>query len=157
MIPQWTAKVVSVPITVTLSAYATGDVVGGLLSCDVPQIKGGGYIAWVRLVDATGQAEPYTLYAFTSAPATIANDAAFAPTSADWAKLLTTLTIAAGNYDTTGADSVALVAGKDALAEDWMMFPTLANGKMYFYLVSGDTPDYDAATDLSLSVCFMVM
>ena len=157
MFPAWEPRVIEVPITVTLDAYTAGDAVGGLLTSDsIPQIKGGGYIAWVRLYDAAAQSEPFKLWCFYDAPTTIANDAAFTMVAADWAFWFTTIDIAAADYDATGDDVCAMVCGKDTLSDDYHMFPYLADGVMYFYLVPSATPDYAAATDLTMHICFML-
>jgi len=158
MQPQWNPVLIEVPITVTLDAYTANDVVGGLLTSDaIPQIKGGGYISWVRLVDGANQAEPYHLYCYTSTPSTIANDAGFVPLEADHLLNFTILSIAAANYNTTGTEAdVAKIVGKDKDTGDYHMFPVLPTGKMYFYLVAQDTPDYAAAVDLTMHILFMV-
>lgn len=155
---RWTFEVVEVPITVTLNAYTANDVVGGTLTSDaISQIAGqGGYIHWVRLVDDASQKEPFYLYVFAAAPSTIANDAAHAPTEADWLKWLGTIEIAAADYDENGAEAAALVPGKDKATEDFVFFPALANGRLYFRLVAVDTPDYADADDLTLHIGIMV-
>jgi hypothetical protein len=157
--PNWTPVMVNVPITVTLDAYTQYDVVGGLLtSAAVPQIKGGGYIAWGRLTDGATQAEPYILYCYYKTPSTFADSAAFVPLEADHLKLFTTLNIPAANYLTTGTEAdVAFFSGKDIVTGEYHMFPALETGKLDFYLWSQLTPDYAAAGDLTLDLCIMVI
>lgn len=155
---KWFPRVVEVPVTVTLAAYSIGDVVGGLLSCTVPEINGGGYIAWIRLVDDADQKEPFWLWCFYDTPATIANDAAFTMTEADWTKHFTKIAITAADYDATGSEACAIVAGKDYYAADYLLFPPMVTqGLMYFYLQAIDTPDYADADDLTLHIGYMVM
>jgi len=154
---NYVPRVVNVPLTVTLDAYTAADVVGGRLSCVVPQIAGGGFIAWVRLVDDADQAEGYDLHCFYQQPSSIANDAAWAPTEADRLKHFTTINIAAGDYDQSGADASVISDGKDKTAGEYLFFPPLSDNVMYFYLVASDTPDYAAADDLTLDICFMVL
>jgi len=158
MQPQWNPVLIEVPITVTLNAYTAGDVVGGLLTSDaIPQIKGGGFISWVRLVDDAVQHEPYYLYCYTDTPSTIANDAAFAPLEADDLLLYTIINIPAANYDLSGSEADAgFGLGKDLRTSDYHMIPVLPDGKMYFYLVAQDTPDYADANDLTMHILFMV-
>lgn len=160
MIPHWRPHIIEVPITVTLDAYTAEDVVGGLLTSDeIPQLSGGGYIAWVRLVDDAMQAEPYDLYVFNSPPSTIANDAAWAPLEADWLKFLGQIDIAAADYNTTGSEAdCAIVAGKDVVTDDYIWFDNLPNNRLYFYLVANNsTPDYADANDLTMHICVLTM
>lgn len=155
---RWEFEVVEVPVTVTLNAYTANDVVGGTLTSNaISQVSGqGGYISWVKLVDDADQKEPFYLYVFSEAPSTIANDAAHAPTEADWLKWLGTIEIEAADYDANGADAAALVPGKDKATEDFVFFPALANGRLYFRLVAVETPDYADADDLTLQLGIMV-
>lgn len=160
--PNYVPYVVNVPLTVSLAAYTAGDSVGNdatdaALFCEVPQIVGGGYIAWVRLVDDADQAEAYNLWCFYSAPSAIADADAYAPTEADRKKHFTTIEIAAADYNQAGADASVISDGKDATAGEYLLFPNLENGLMYFYLVCVDTPDYAATDDLTLDICFMVL
>lgn len=163
MQPHWRPYIVEVPITVDTDAYTANDVVGGsttgYLTFDspVPQISGGGYIAWVRMVDDSGQAEPYLLYVYDSVPSTIADDAAFAPVEADWLKTLGVIDMPAASYDATGDDSMIMVEGKDRKSTGPIYFDTLDTGKLYFRLVAVDTPDLVAADDLTIHVCLMLM
>lgn len=157
--PHWKLQVVEVPITIgSLDAYTAGDVVGGLLTSEaIEQIRGGGYIAWVRMVDDNDQAEGYSLYCFYDTPSTIADDAAFAPLEADWTKWFTTITIAAADYDQSGSDAGVMADGKDATTGEYHLFPNLDGGLLKFYLVATDTPDYADADDLTMHLGVMVM
>lgn len=160
MLPNWRVNIVEIPVTVTTDAYDDGDVVGGTLTSDeIPQLVGGGYIAWVRLVDGATQAEPYKLWLFNAAPSTIADAAAHAPTEADMLKCIGVVDIAAADYNTSGTEAdMAFVAAKDEKTEDAIMFDTLASGRLYARLVAnGSTPDYAAAADLTLHVCVLTM
>lgn len=154
MVPNWRFKVVEVPITVTLDAYTAGDVVGGILTSDaIPQLSGGGELSWVRLVDDADQSEPYLLYVFNSTPSTIANDAAFEPTEADWLKCLGVIDIPAANYDQAGSEGCAFAAAKDRKTLEGIAFDNLADGHLYFYLVANaSTPDYAAADDVTIHI-----
>lgn len=158
MINPWTCAQVNVPITVDPNAYTAGDVIGGLLSCDVPQIKGGGYIAWARLVDDGDQsAKSYYLHCFSAQPSTIADDAAFAPTEADKLKRFTTLKIDSANTLQDGADASTAASGQDYKVSEYLMFPPLDNGKMYFYLEDINASAPGNAADFTLDVCFMLL
>ena len=159
MQPQWTPTWVEVPITVTLDAYTALDVVGGTLTSDaVPQLKGGGYINAIRLIDDADQSEPFYLYVFTSAPSVIADGAENVPTVADWLKCVGRIDIAAADYDTAGAEGCAFVYGCGGTkTSSFIFFDALAGRNLYFRLVPSATPDYAAATDLTLHICLMLM
>jgi hypothetical protein len=157
--PNWNPVMINVPIVVTLDAYSQYDVVGGLLtSARIPEIKGGGYIAWGRLTDDATQSAAYRLYCYYALPSTIANDAAYAPLLADRKKAFTTLNLPAANYDQKGSEAdVCWFSGKDVYTNDFHLFPALADGLLYFYLEAQGTPDYAAAGDLTLDLCIMVV
>lgn len=160
MQPQWRPHIIEVPITVTTDAYTAEDSVGGVLTSDeIPQFSGGGYIAWVRLVDDACQAEPFDLYVFNSLPSTVADAAEYIPLEADYFKCIGQIDIAAADYNTLGTQAdMAMVAGKDVKTEDYIWFDNLPNGRLYFYLVAnGSTPDYADANDLTMHICVLVM
>jgi len=157
---NWRFQVVEVPVTIgSLDAYTANDIVGGTLTSDaIEQISGnGGFISWVRLVDDATQAEAYTLYVYSAAPSTIADDAEFVPTEADNIKCLGRIAIAAGDYDTAGTEADrAMVKAIDSDTGDYVYFPNLPSGYLYFRLVAGDTPDYADADDLTLHLGIFV-
>lgn len=142
-----TIRTIDIPLTVTLSAYTAGDVVGGLITINVHSVGGGGTLRQVIIIDDDNQKEPYTLYLFDQEPSTIANDAAFAPTIADLKKLVGKAAVVANDYETLNSNGWGVKSGLD--------IPFAAPyGKLYGYLVAVDTPDYAAATDLSLRLTF---
>jgi len=159
MIPHWKSTWVEVPVTVQVAgAYEANDVVGGTLSCDAHNVKGGGYIHAVRLVDDATQAAAVKLWVFDAAPSTIADAAPHAPTEADHLKCIGIIPIAAADYNTDGTEAdCARVKGFDAASEDYVVFDNLPNGKLYFRLVCDATPTYADANDLTLHVCLMLM
>ena len=158
MIPQWKIRWVEVPITVDTDAYTANDVIGGTLSCAVPQTVGGCFVYAVKLIDDATQAEPLTLYCFKSAPSTIADDAAHAPTEADWQKYIGKIAIAADDYDTNGSEAdCAIVYGLGGSnTAIHVHADALPDGKMYFRLVADDTPNYADADDLTLYVALYI-
>ena len=158
MQPQWKLQVVEVPITVSTSAYTAGDAVGGLLTSNaVEQVKGGGYIAWARLIDDADQTEGFDLWCFYESPTSISDADPFTMVEADWSKLVTVIEVVTGDYDQTGDEACALVNGKDKSTGEYMIFPNLSDGRLYCYLVASDTPDYADADDLTLHLGIMVM
>lgn len=137
-------------LTVATTAYTAGDVVGGLLDLSIlcgP--GGGGVIRQVMVADAANQKEPYKLYLFDRKPTVIADDAAFAPVIADLQKLVGVIEIEAADYVTIGSLAYAIVPGKDDVSNEPVHH---ASGQLWGYLVATDTPDYAAATDLTLRI-----
>lgn len=158
MLPHWRPQIVEVPITVTTSAYTAEDVIGGTLtSGTLTQYAGGGYIAWVRLVDDDDEKAALRLYVYREAPSTIADAAAFAPTEADWLKTLGCIELAAANYDASGADACIVAAGIDRMTKQEIMFDSLPAGKLFFRLVCDATPTFTDANDLTLHICVLTM
>lgn len=155
---QYKPIMVNVPLVVTLTAYTQYDSVGGLLAtAQIPQITGGGYINWGRLVDGALQSEPFELLCFYALPSTIADAAEYIPLEADEKKWFTTLDIPAANYKVLGAEAyAAFFHGKDKITNEYHFFPYLATGVLNFYLRALLTPDYAAAADLTLDLCIMV-
>lgn len=135
-----TYKTIPLELTVSLTAYADGDVVGGLLEFDISDMSAGGICNQIRLVDEDSQAEPFTLYLFNDAPTVIADDAAFALTVADMRKLIKVVSIAALDYTTHSTfDYVHKELSQELIFN--------GNGSIWAYLVAtGGTPDY-ANTD----------
>ena len=132
----------SVALTITAGAYSANDVVGGLLSFAVADTNGAsGIIRGLRLTDGDNEKAACKLWLFSSAPSTIADNAAFAPSVADLQKCLGYLTIAAADYTTVNSNALAVV---DELSFDF----STANGTVYGYLVCDATPTYTATTDL---------
>lgn len=158
MQPQWRPHIIEVPITATTNAYQAEDVIGGTLTSDeIPQFSGGGYIAWVRLVDADDEKAALRLYVYNAAPSDIADTATFAPTEADWLKTLGCIDIPAADYDASGSDACVFAAGVDRKTTKEIWFDNLPAGRLYFRLVAVATPTYTAAADLTLHVCVLVM
>lgn len=136
-------------LTVDTDAYTAGDVVGGLIELDSGNPGGGCLIETLRLIDDASQAEPYTVYIFggATAPDTIADDAAFQPTVADLKKLEGTVEITANDY----------LVISDGAADNDVAIKTNLNlrhfgHKIWIYLVAGDTPNYAATADLTLTL-----
>lgn len=141
-------KSVEVALAVGTDAYTAGDVVGGLITFDVDSPGNGGYVSRVKIVDDADQKEAYKLYVFDEVPSTIADDAAFAPTVADLKKLINVIAIAAADYTTINGNAYAI----KSLGADIVDFKTVSGENLYAYLVCDDTPDYAAATDLTIEI-----
>jgi len=139
---------VTVVPTLTLNAYTAGDTVGGLLTFDVGWACMSGKIVSIAFVDDANQKEQYTIFLYDSLPSTIANDAAYEPTVADLKLLLSTVTLATADWTTISGNAYALLGGHEDGAMDIEFFTP--DGNIYMYLMATDTPDYAAATDLTI-------
>ncbi len=134
----------SVNPTITLTAYTANDVVGGLLQFDVSAlIVNGGIINKAILIDEDSKAETYRLFLFDSAPSTIANGDAFAPTIDDLNKLVDVITFAAADYVTVNSLDYIIV-------DDINNVFVTEVGILYGYLVATDTPDMDTVDALTI-------
>lgn len=143
-------KRTSVTPTIGTDAYTAGDVVGGLMTFAVGGVGLSGSIRSVIVVDDHSQEEQYELYFFYALPSTIADDAAFAPTLADLKKLVSTVTLATADWTTLNSNDVAILGGHEDTAMDIPF--TSEDGNLYLYAVATDTPDQNAATDLTFIV-----
>lgn len=138
---QW--KELTTDITPSTSAYASGDVVGGLLTFNYVSAAGGAFLNAVRIVDQETKNNTFRLWLFNEAPATIADNAAFTQTLANKQKRI-------GYVDIdTWVDGFAKVSDiNDALP--------LPNHKLYAYLVlNGSTPTYSSSQTISLYLDFL--
>lgn len=141
-------KDIAVTPTITLNAYTAGDVVGGLMTFEVRGGPASGEIRKIVLVDDHNQSEQYTLLIHDDTPSTIANDAAYAPVVADLKLIVDEVVVATADWSTWNSNAVAIV-GSFENAEMHIPFHT-EDGKLYMYAVATDTPDYAAATDLTI-------
>jgi len=141
-------KAISVTPTVTLDAYTAADVVGGLITFEVRGGPASGEIRRIRLVDDANQKEQFTLLIHNDTPSTIANDAAYAPVVADLAMIIDEVVVATADWSTWNGNAVAMIAGYEN-GEMHIPFHT-EDGNLYVYAVATDTPDYVAATDLTI-------
>lgn len=140
-------KTVRVPLTISTAAYTANDVVGGLITVDVGSAGGGGILRKVVITDSDNKKAAFTLHCFDSAPATIADADAFAPTEASLIARHDVVTIEAADYVTINSMAQAVVSD---LAVDFEVY----NGYAYYYLVATATPDYDNADALTLTLTY---
>jgi hypothetical protein len=132
-------------------AYSANDVIGGLLTFNVANAGGGGVIRWARVVDDDNEKAELTLYLFNTAPAVIADDAAFAPSVAELKTYIGKILFQAADYETINGNAVAMLghgASTDYLNLDF----TSSDGYIYGYLVCTATPTYTAVTDLHVTL-----
>ncbi len=144
----------SVTVTPTLQiigAYSAGDVVGGLLTFDFKNLPtGGGILGNIYITDDDNEKAAATLYVYTSAPTTIADDAAFAAA-------LAIADLKAQKYVKTilATDYVSL--GPGAYWSDIKINQILAFERyLYAYFVCTATPTYTAVGDLAFTISILL-
>lgn len=140
--------VATVQPTITAGAYSANDVVGGLLGFSL--LNGyrqvAGFIRSVRISDDDNEKAALKLHLFESAPAAIADNAAFAPSFADLRKRFAVIAIAAADFTTINSNAQAIVSTNTSL--DFQA----ENATIYGYLVCDATPTYTAVTDLVITL-----
>lgn len=126
-------------------AYTDGDVVGGLLTFAIPGPTGYGVLNCIVVVDDDNEGADLDLFLFSSAPTTIADDAAFTPSAADLKKLIYKCAIASGDYATENSLQFVIKNNLDTV------FETDGGSNLYGYLVcNGSTPTYAADKTLHI-------
>lgn len=139
-------QVQRIAVTPTISAsavYAVGDAVGGLLTfANAARFSGGGLrLKQVTLIDKTPQLAPASLVLFDRTFTATADNAAFNPSDADMANVLTVVPL--GNYVAFPANAVAVAPDLD--------LPILLNGTSLFgQLFTWSTPVYGTTADLTV-------
>lgn len=145
-------------MAVDTSAYADGDVVGGLLQFSLgTAVISGVILNGAKLIDDDSEGAALRLYLFartstadsatSTAVSSIADNAAFAPTIGDLKKLVAVIdfsTYVTVNSNDYAFGSITPGSNRTIASND---------GKLYGYLVTnGSTPTYTAATDLMLQL-----
>lgn len=139
---------VTVTPTITAGAYSANDVVGGLLTFTLADSNGAsGIVRSARIVDGDNEKAACKLYLFSSAPQSLADNAAFDFTddAANLAKCVGRISFANADYVTVGADAAVWAKSQD------IDFDT-ETGVLYGYLVCDATPTYGNAADLSITL-----
>jgi len=143
-LPQWNfVQAVWTP-TITAGAYSASDVIGGRGEIDVRHINSKGAVVRVIICDDDNEKAAGTLYFFHTAPASFADNAAFALTFADMQKLAGTVAVAASNYVTVNGNAVA-----DIPLDNAVDFDCSGTGYLYVYFVPSGTPTYTTTADLA--------
>lgn len=138
------------PTVTTGSAYASGNVVGGLLTFGplVRRESGGGILNTVILRDKSGQAGTYDLFLFDQNPtnSTFTDKSAVAINTADLSKVIGVLTIAAVKL------GAASTMGVSTLNSANLSFKLTSGSTIWGVLVVRGTPTYAGASDVSVDL-----
>lgn len=142
-------------------AYATGDVLGTVMSfTGAARVSGfGGVITSVQVLDKTqAQRSAMTLLLFPSTITAAADNAAFAPSDADSALIQGQIEILSTHYNTAWAgtppNSVATVPHNDAASSpNFVRVPYVCTATTLFgLLVVRGTPTYTSTSDIIVSI-----
>lgn len=147
----------SITPTITAGAYSIGDVGGSLLSFDFTTIPNytaelwsGAQIQSVNIYDDANQKIGCKLYLYKSAPASIADNAAFAPSYADLKKTIGIATFVPGDYSTVNSNALALKGGLQ------INFP-ITSTVLYAFLVFDGAPTYAGTSDLTIEIVALAL
>lgn len=128
------------------SVYASGDVVGGLLTYANVGASAGKpvRVVSVNIVDKGQQYADFDLVLFDVAPTVAADNAAFDPTDAELSNCVGIIPVGAGHYTALFDNSVAHV--------DCDVTCVLTADDLYGVLVARGTPTYTSTSDLVITV-----
>lgn len=127
-------------------AHTANDVVGGLYQWDISPNGGGisgGRIKGLAVHSGTAaeaNAAALVLWLFDATPTTFAGNAAYAPTHADFDKLIGTVDIPAGQYGSVNTTQAAYIDGLEI---------AYAGDRVFGYFVCSGTPTFGAAEELT--------
>jgi hypothetical protein len=144
------SKIVDITVTptVTAGAYSAKDVVGGLLTFAnaVSVYKGYGILRKIVIKNNAGVADLLNIHLFNTAPASIADNAAYDPTDAEMATCIATIPIVAADY---------VIATDNAIATKLLELPFVVapyGTSLYVYVSTVATPTYAAVTDFAVTL-----
>jgi hypothetical protein len=140
-------RVLTTTPAVTAGAYSANDVIGGLLTFTnaFPTTAKKGRITSIDIIDDAGQTANYEFCSFKSAPAVIADNAAFAPSEAE---LITK------NPCVAAATTDRFVAGTKSSTSVGSLFSFVASDSttLYGYLVDRTGRTGASVSDITLII-----
>jgi hypothetical protein len=133
--------------TITAGAYSAGDAVGGLLTfAGAARVAGdGGVIKHVLIQDNAGQDVELELWLFNATFTAMADNAPWAPSTADLLNKVAIISTADGDWFAAGTPSVARVECSQA-------YHCEGGTSLFGQLVTRGTPTFAATDDVSVSV-----
>lgn len=141
--------------SVDTSIYASGDVIGGLLTftASVGSAVGSGLLVGATVKDKSGQSAPLTLWLFDSNPSnsTFTDQAAFALSDSDLSKSIGFITFGSSSVVTSTLNSLHHV-NTLAMPVRARTSGGAASGVLYGVLVSAGTPTFGTSSDVSVQL-----
>lgn len=135
-------------ITNGTSAYAPGDVVGGLLRFDMSHFDG--TVHRLLMVDAEAKAVDWTLYFFDQLPATIADNAPYSLSAADLIKECGRVVLATADKVTINS----IVTNRASMKTHNGMPVFFSGNSLWCYMVIGGSATYTTTTALQLKATY---
>lgn len=155
----YTLRQSQTPTITSGSAYASGNIVGGLLTFSGLTNAGqGGVLETVILRDKAGNSVNYDFFLFDAAPTTQTDKTAAAFTSADLLKCIGTVPLAGIVLGASATQGIITVSG---LGLGFALQPGLTSGgftsgsltpALYAYLVTRGTPIFSTTSDVSVDI-----
>lgn len=135
--------------TITAGAYAAGDAVGGLLTfANAGRQTGvGGVIKNIILIDEAGIDTSLELWLFDQAFTPMADNAAWAPSTADLQNLVGIIYSSNGSWSAAGTPSVNDIE----VSKRYDVVGT----SLYGQLVTRGTPTFVATDDITVKLCLL--
>lgn len=146
-----TIRVTSAQTVTASSAYVTGNVVGGNITFTnaVPIASGGGIIQTVVVRGKAGQAVPYDIFLFDSAPSTQTDKTAVALTTGDLAACIGTISVSGMVLGAATTNGIITSTGLG------QAFKLGSGTTLYAVLVARGTPTYASTSDVSLDLVIL--
>lgn len=143
-----TLRATQAPAITSGSAYAAGNVVGGLLTfAGMARAAGqGGVLQSALLRDKSGQNASYDLFLFDSAPTTPSDKTAVALSAADLAKCVGVVPLSGAALGAASTMGVITAAGLG------LAYKLGAGTSLYGILVTRGTPTYAGTADVSVDL-----
>ncbi|NJL56842.1 hypothetical protein HC928_18095 [bacterium] len=133
-------------LTNSTTAYAAGDVIGGVLALNPQAVIPSGTIRRVKLLDDENLKPAATVHLFHTRPtATYTDNGAYAPTLADLKAYANGIVVVSADWSTVNGNGLAV---KDDLA----ISVSLTDGNLYAVIESDGTPDYSVTNALFLEI-----
>lgn len=140
---------ISIPLTVSLSAYAANDVVGGLIKVPFKGYGNGGEIRHITVADDDNVKAPLSFYFFRSLPTSILDNSAFAPAFEDLKNLMLVVEVAASDYRVLNSNAWAIKNDINTTVDP-------ESDTLYVYAVTTATPTYSTTSALEVSFTMWV-
>lgn len=144
------ARLVTVTPTISTSAYADGDQLGGVLTLTnaMDDIRDTGAVLSVTVIDKAKQNDPLDILIFDQSPTVASSDNAILDiTDAEMAdKFLGRIQVTADDYSELSACSVASVNGIG------LFIASRGSKNLYAILQSRGTPTYTSTSDLIVKI-----
>ena len=144
--------VIKPTVTISTSGYSAGDVIGGKITLTnaMRKVNGTGVLQSLSILDTDNEKAALTVILFSADITSPADNAAWAWTSADFSKVLGTVSVATSDYVTVGGEAIATISG--------IGLPVAATGStahIYAVVVASSAPTYGATTDFRPAFHFL--